>query len=107
MAVQIKASSPMQFADLVSVDGVEFWDTVDLPEIPEQADDVSYVVTSIDRIDTLAYTFYGDHRLWWVIAVANDMELLPTALSAGNTIRIPSPRFVKTQLFAGAAKRVS
>jgi len=40
----------------------------------------------------------------WVIAVANDMEILPTDLNAGDTIRVPSPRYVLTQLFKRASK---
>jgi hypothetical protein len=107
VSVQIKTSSPLRFGVFVQVDGAEFWDTLDLPAIPEQADDLRYVVTSVDRIDSLAYRFYNDQRLWWVIALANGLELLPTQLSAGNELRIHSPRFVTQNLFTGAARRVS
>lgn len=107
MAVQVKSSSPLKFGQFTLAEGVEFWDVVDLPAIPEQTDDVRYIVTAIDRVDTLAYRFYQDHRLWWVIAVANDLEILPTDLIPGEEIRIPSPRFVTQNLLTGTARRVS
>ena len=43
-----------------------------------------------DRYSKLAYEFYGDPRLWWVIAWYNQ---LPTEahVSYGNVIYIPTP----------------
>jgi hypothetical protein len=81
------------------VDGVEFWDILVLEPIPEQADDLRYEVTEVDRIDLIADTYYGDPTLWWVIAIRNDMEILPTDLNVGRKIVIPSPRYVRNQLF--------
>lgn len=102
MAVQIKNSSRLKFGDLRLVDGVEFWNVLDIPDIPEQTDDQLYQVMENDRIDLLAYKFYGDPVLWWVIAVANNLELLPTQLNPGAFLRIPSVSYVKQQLFKKA-----
>lgn len=104
MAVNIGKSSRLRFGQLMSVDDVEFWEVLDLPAIPENIDDFEYVVTDSDRIDLLAYRFYGDSVLWWVIAVANDLELLPTDLVVGAKLRIPSPSYVKRDLFIGATQ---
>lgn len=41
------------------------------------------------RIDLVAMKAYNDVRLWWVIAVANDLED-PTILDVGKVLRIPS-----------------
>lgn len=42
------------------------------PNIPLSEDDI-YVVTTVgDRLDYLAYTYYRDSGLWWVIAAANN-----------------------------------
>lgn len=73
-----------------------------LDNIPELADDVRYQVIQGDRMDILAYRFYEDAALWWVIAVGNGMELIPTDLNEGEIIRIPSPRFVQQELFLDA-----
>lgn len=104
MAVRVTNMSPLRFADLLTVDDMEFWGVIDLPDIPQQPGDIIHEVKSTDRLDLLAYTYYGDPVAKWVIAVANGMEILPTALNAGDTIRIPSPRYVLTQLFKKAVK---
>jgi hypothetical protein len=62
------------------------------PNIPLSSLD-SYVVTTVgDRLDLLAYRFYQDVELWWVIAAANNNVtkglLFPTP---GTQLRIPSP----------------
>jgi len=99
MAVDVRKRSRLRFADLVKVDDVEFWDIVDLPKIPVSTDDRSYQVQSNDRMDTIAVKFYGDPVLWWVIAVANDMEICPTDLNVGDLLRIPTLGFVLETLF--------
>lgn len=107
MAVRTKRTSYLRFSDLVVIDGYEFWDTSILPDakIKEARDgDIDYEVQSTDRIDRLAFNFYGDPVLWWVIAVSNDMEDLPTALVTGQTIRIPDPRYVKERLFTTSTR---
>lgn len=41
------------------------------PEIPLSVND-SYIVTQYgDRLDNLAYQFYDDSTLWWLISYAN------------------------------------
>lgn len=100
MAVNLKPRSRLRFAEYVSAEGVEFFDLLDVPLIPVQADDLRHETTDGERIDQLAFKYYGDPILWWVIAVANNMEDLPTELNGRMTLRIPSPRFVLQQLFA-------
>jgi len=102
MSVTVPTNSRLRFGELHILEGIEFWNILDLPDIPEQEDDITYMVVSSDRIDKLAYDFYGDPALWWVIAVANDMELLPTELNAGTQIRIPSQTYVFQSLFQNA-----
>ncbi len=104
MSVAIRKRSRLQFANLVALDGFEFWDMVEPPEIVPQTDDSLYQVQSGDRIDLLANRFYGDPILWWVIAEANDLEFLPTDLIEGMQLRIPSSRYILQVLFQGANK---
>lgn len=42
------------------------------------------------RIDTVAYQFYGDVSLWWVIAYVNNIMLPMRDLVSGLRIIIPS-----------------
>lgn len=99
MSVQVATRSRLRFKELLSIQGVEFWELDALPTVPTQPDDVYYQVLDSDRIDLLATRFYGDPNMWWVIAIANDMNLLPTDLQIGSTIRIPSPAYVANTLF--------
>jgi hypothetical protein len=60
------------------------------PNIPLSENDI-YVVTTVgDRLDYLAYTYYRDSELWWIIAAANNNInkglLFPTP---GIQLRIP------------------
>ena len=105
MSVKVNKHSRLRFSELLSSEGVEFWDTLVLPTIVSQTDDMVYEVTSSDRIDTIANKFYGDPVLWWVVAAANDMELVPTALYEGQKLRIPAPRYVLQELFQQVGSR--
>jgi nucleoid-associated protein YgaU len=61
------------------------------PNIPlSETDD--YVVTTIgDRLDSLAYSYYNDSTLWWIISAANNNvtrgSLFP---EPGTQLRIPT-----------------
>jgi len=100
--VDVKQTSRLRFYELVTVDDYVFWNLPELPDIPVNDDDKFHRVTGVDRIDLLAYEHYGDAVLWWVIAVANDLELVPTDLHEGDVLRIPSKTYVQQQLFKGA-----
>ena len=49
-----------------------------------------YVATETgDRLDTLAYQFYNNASLWWIIASANNIHNAVFGLADGTIIRIP------------------
>jgi hypothetical protein len=61
------------------------------PNIPLSESDV-YVVTTVgDRLDSLAYSYYNDSTLWWIISAAND-NITKGALypEPGTQLRIPT-----------------
>lgn len=47
-------------------------------------------VTAADRVDTLAYDYYGNAQLWWMIADANPEIIDWLGLEPGEVIRIPN-----------------
>lgn len=100
MAVRITKSSRLQFSDLRQIDGVTFWDTVDLPVFFPSERDISHRVQGFDRIDTIAQRYYGDPELWWVIAWANDLEILPTDLNENDVLVVPNATFVQSTLLS-------
>ena len=64
---------------------------VKYPEIPVDISDV-YIITKIgERLDLLAYQYYRDSDLWWVIIKANPNKLRRDSffMPVGIQIRIP------------------
>lgn len=60
------------------------------PDIPLQNNDY-YVITTIeDRFDLLAYSFYQDSSLWWVIPSANALPGDSMYPPVGIQLRIPA-----------------
>jgi hypothetical protein len=71
--------------------GKRYWKQKFYPNVPLSETD-EYVITTIgDRLDTLAYSYYRDSTLWWVIAMANNNitkgSLFP---EPGTQLRIPT-----------------
>ena len=70
--------------------GVEVYRTTYYPQILVSDDDKFIYPKDGDRLDTLAYKYYGDTTLWWVIARANgefNGDLRP---KIGRRITIPT-----------------
>ena len=73
-------------------EGKRYYKPLRYPKIPLSANDI-YVITTIgDRLDSLAYQFYNDIELWWVISTANPDQIRRDSfnLTPGLEIRIPS-----------------
>jgi hypothetical protein len=72
-------------------EGKRYWKQKFYPNVPlSETDD--YVITTIgDRLDSLAYSYYRDSTLWWVISMANNNvtrgSLFP---EPGTQLRIPT-----------------
>lgn len=70
-------------------DGREVYRTKIYPNIPLRDSDIYIVTQGGDRLDTLAYQYYGDQSLWWVIATANNIHDAPFAVPDGTILRVP------------------
>jgi hypothetical protein len=60
------------------------------PQIPLRNDDIYVATETGDRLDTLAYQYYRDASLWWIIASANNLHNAPFGLKDGTILRIPT-----------------
>ena len=60
------------------------------PDIPYSNNDTYAVCVLGDRLDLLAFDFYGDSSYWWVIASANSLPGDSLYLEPGLQIRIPA-----------------
>lgn len=70
--------------------GKRYYANVVYPSIPTNGDDVYIITSANDRLDLIAFDFYGDPSLWWVIASANDLNGSSLFTPAGIQLRIPS-----------------
>lgn len=59
------------------------------PNISLRDDDIYVATETGDRLDTLAYDFYGDSKLWWIIASANNIHNAVFGFPDGTILRIP------------------
>jgi len=60
------------------------------PRIPIHDSDLFIYPKFGDRLDNLAYKYYGDVSLWWIIAKANNLDAAHIGLEVDNQIRIPT-----------------
>ena len=54
--------------------GIRVYKTTYYPDIPISDNDEFIYPRFGERLDSLAYRFYGDVTLWWVIAKANGLK---------------------------------
>lgn len=60
------------------------------PTIEPTDQDYYVITTAEDRLDLLAFDFYQDASLWWVIASANALPGDSIYPPAGSQLRIPT-----------------
>jgi hypothetical protein len=77
---------PITKADIT---GSLYYQTNIYPEIPPVNSDYYVVTTAGDRLDLIAYDFYQDVSLWWVIASANSLPGDSIYPPIGVQLRIP------------------
>lgn len=73
------------------VDQKRYYSSTRYPEIKRDETDIYIQVQKTDRLDLIAYTYYGDVSLWFVIAKCNNLG--KGTLYIGDTLqlRIPNP----------------
>ena len=67
---------------LISKQGTTIYD-----DVPKLNDDIYVIAQEGDRLDNLAYEYYGNQHLWWYIARANNISAMN--IPAGTRLRIP------------------
>lgn len=60
------------------------------PKISPEDSDLYVITETTDRLDLLAKKYYNDVTLWWVIAVANNINDGNFYVEEGRQLRIPS-----------------
>ena len=72
--------------------------TVILPNVQLSPADTYIQTTTIERLDLLAFDFYGDVTLWWVIASANGLGKGSMIVPQNTLLRIPDVSNLDTQI---------
>ena len=67
---------------------VSKYNTTYYKRVPKKDSDVYVITTEGDRLDNLAFQFYGDPHLWWFIANVNGLNSM--AVKPGISLRLPA-----------------
>lgn len=69
-----------------------YYKNIEYPEIPVASNDIYIISKSTDRVDLLAFDYYNDEKLWWIISKANPGKIKRDSffIDPGLQIRIPS-----------------
>ena len=78
-------------ASRLHAEGSRVYKTTIYPDIDRHESDVYIDAISGDRLDSLAFMYYDDVTLWWVIAQANGIGKGTMNVEPGQIIRIPNP----------------
>jgi nucleoid-associated protein YgaU len=70
-------------------DDKDFYETQLLPDVERSPEDTIITTESGQRLDRLAFRFYDDAKLWWVIAAANNLGRGDWSVPEGIQLRIP------------------
>jgi hypothetical protein len=60
------------------------------PSLEASNQDYYIIARAEDRLDLIAFDFYGDSTLWWIIAMANDIPGDSMYPPMGFQLRIPN-----------------
>ncbi len=76
-----------------------YWGTRQPLRLREHSTDLFYQVTDATnkRLDLIAYQYYGDVRLWWIIAEFNNIGN-PLEIKSGTILRIPTYERVQMEV---------
>lgn len=75
---------------LKTEEGRRYKKTIEYPLMERSIDDIYIIGMQGDRLDNLAYKYYNDAKLWWIIARANNIGKGNLSVPIGAQIRIPS-----------------
>ena len=69
------------------VSGKTYYETTIYSDVPLRNDDIYIITQQGDRLDNLAYEFYGSSTYWWFIAKVNGLSSMN--VEGGLQLRVP------------------
>ena len=76
-------------ASRLHAEGSQVYRSTIYPNIDRHISDIYIEALGGDRLDSLAWQYYGDTTMWWIIAKANNVGKGGLTLESGLQIRIP------------------
>ena len=70
-------------------DGKRYFGTRLYPNIPVTSSDMYVVTNESDTLDNLAFKYYKNPSLWWIIAQSNNIGKGKLSVPVGLQLRIP------------------
>lgn len=67
------------------------YESIRYPTFDPKTTDYYIISKRMDRMDLIAYDWYQDARLWWVIQRANNLPGGTLQVKPGTRVRIPWP----------------
>lgn len=81
-----------EFAEIIKTeDGKRRYASLYYPRFQLKSTDIYLISKKNDRLDLLAYRYYGDSRFWIIIAKANKLHNATLRVPVGIRLRIPYP----------------
>jgi nucleoid-associated protein YgaU len=79
-----------EFTDIIpNSEGKRRFSSLYYPKVPRKASDNWIITKSSDRLELLAFEYYGDTRYWVIIAKANKLFNATIRIPVGIRLRIP------------------
>lgn len=76
--------------------GIRYYKALKYPFIPYDSEDLYIITNSEDRLDLLAYKYYGSVDDYWILMAANDIPRDSIYPPVGIQLRIPTdPMYVR------------
>lgn len=69
---------------------VKYFESIIYPKVKPSDDDFYIISQEGDRLDLLAYKYYKDVSMWWIIATANNLNDANFFVKPGIQLRIPA-----------------
>lgn len=70
-------------------DGKRYFGTRLYPNIPVDPNDIYIVTNETDTLDNLAFKYYKNPSLWWILAQANNIGKGKMSVPSGLQLRVP------------------
>jgi len=69
---------------------IVYFESTIYPKVSPNNDDIYIISGQGDRLDILANKYYGNPKMWWIIATANNLNNASLSVEPGVQLRIPS-----------------